>query len=92
MNFAALRLKHLFTQVTVVDHRNRLRVDVVDAGVEIVGAGVGIKALLHVLPPWGGPDDPWLFWIAETAVKRAMCSTPVSPKVLLPGEDRLVIV
>lgn len=71
MKLAVLRQKCLFTQVAIVDCMSSSRV-------EIIGAGVGIIALLHVLPPRGWPDDPWLLWIAEMAVKDPMCSPLVS--------------
>lgn len=76
MDLAVLRLKGLLTQVAMVNHKISIRMEVVVAGIRIV-------ALLHVLPPWSWPDDPWVFRMAETAVKKAMGGTPVSKKVLL---------
>lgn len=75
MNLAVLRLERLFTQVAIADHIKPILV-------EVVGTRVRVIALLHVLPPWGWPDDPWLLWLAENAVKTAMCGTPMSQKVL----------
>lgn len=53
MDHAFLRRDPHITQVAPVDHNDRIRV-------EVVGARIGIVALLHVVALTFRPNYPWL--------------------------------